>query len=144
MIRRELGFFILIGIVSVMLAYLIYKTLVSSGLLGVNWAVAAAYICGTIFGFFANRRWAFQDRRLITWRKATYYVVLYSCTLVVNIYANSIMLKLIHGIYGYILISFLVAISISTILNFIGLKYLVFNKDSSLCADMRKLMSFLT
>lgn len=143
MIRRELGFFILNGIVSVTLAYFIYRVLVTEEILGVNSANGVAYISGMIYGFFSNRKWAFQDRELVTGAKLTRYVFLHAFTLVVNISVNAIMLKVIFGMYGDILFSFLLAISFSTVLNFLGLKYLVFNQSNSIVADMKKLKVFL-
>lgn len=127
-IRREIGFFILNGIISVILAYVIYQTLVSVWVLGIHWASGTAYICGTAYGFFSNRRWAFQDRRLITRKTIVLFVTLYCFTLMVNVSVNVIMLRLIDGLRGDILLPFITAISISTILNFIGLKYFVFSQ----------------
>jgi putative flippase GtrA len=128
MIRREIGFFILNGIISVILAYIIYQTLVSGRVLGIHWASGTAYICGMAYGFFSNRRWAFQDRRLITRKTIILFATLYFFTLIVNVSVNAIMLELIAGLRGDILLPFITAISISTILNFIGLKYFVFNQ----------------
>lgn len=144
MFRRELGFFIFNGIISVIIAYLIYRSLVSNGVLGVNAANGVAYISSMAFGFFANRKWAFQDRQLVSGKKIFRYVSLHVCTLIVNIYINSLMLKLINGMHSDILLSFLVAISISTILNFLGLKYFVFNHNNSIVADIRKLRELLS
>jgi putative flippase GtrA len=143
MIRRELGFFILNGSVSVILAYLIYRALISEGVLGINWANGFAYICGMTYGFFSNRKWAFQDGRLVTRKILILYVSLYAFTLFVNVFVNLIMLQLIHGMHGDIFLSFLAAISISTILNFLGLKYFVFNPNSKATDDLRKSRKFL-
>lgn len=144
MIRRELGFFILNGIVSVIIAYLIYRFLVSNEILGINAANGVAYISGMGYGFFSNKQFAFQDRQLVTRIKVIRYVSLHACTLLVNMYINSEMLRHISGLTNDILFSFLVAISISTIINFLGLKYFVFNHNNSLIADIRKLREFLS
>jgi putative flippase GtrA len=142
MIRRELIFFILNGIVSVIIAYVIYRSLVYQGALGVNASNGVAYVSGMAFGFFANRKWAFQDRQMVSGGKIFRYISLHAFTLFVNIFVNSFMLKLVYGMFNDILISFLVAISTSTILNFIGLKYFVFNYYISIVADIKKLREF--
>lgn len=131
MISREIGFFILNGIVSVILAYIIYQALISGQILGVHWANGTAYICGMVYGFFSNRKWAFRDRRLITRETIILFTSLYIFTLLVNVSVNAIMLKFLTGLHGDNLLSFITAISISTILNFVGLKYLVFTKNAT-------------
>jgi putative flippase GtrA len=143
MIHRQFFFFILNGIVSVALAYFIYKLLISSNILGINWANGIAYISGMIFGFFANRRWTFQDRKIVSRKVITSYLFLYSLTLLVNVFINALTLKFLSNVDGHIFLSFFTAISISTILNFIGMKHFVFNQHSNLSADIKKLREFL-
>jgi putative flippase GtrA len=130
MIRRQLGIFLLNGLLSVSIAYLIYWALVSGGILSINLANGFAYLAGMAYGFFANRRWAFQDSELITGNKIARYIALHTFTLFVNVSVNSIVFYFIRGVHGDMLIAFLVAISITTILNFIGLKYWVFSKKN--------------
>ena len=144
MIRRELGFFIFNGIVSVIIAYLIYRSLVSNEILGINAANGVAYISGMVYGFFANKNFAFEDRQLVTRKKVIRYISLHAFTLVVNMYINSVMLGLISGVPNDIPLSFLTAISISTILNFLGLKYFVFYHKNIWIVDIRKLREFLS
>lgn len=130
MIRRQLGIFILNGVLSVSIAYLIYWALVSRGILSIDLANGLAYLAGMAYGFFANRRWAFQDRGLITGNKIARYIALHTFTLFVNVSVNSIVFNFIRGEHGGMLFAFLVAISITTILNFIGLKYWVFSQKN--------------
>lgn len=143
MLKRELGLFVFNGIVSVMFAYAIYWMLVFEGELGISLSNGIAYVMGMTYGFFANKKLAFRDRGQITAKKIVRYISLHAFTLVVNVSVNLAMLESIRGIYGDMLFSFMVAISISTILNFLGLKYLVFNQIQDLSAQMQKTRSLL-
>lgn len=131
MIRRQLSIFVLNGLISVSIAYLIYWALVSSGKIGINAANGLAYISGIAYGFLANRKWAFQDNELITGSKIVRYVALHVFTLTVNVLVNAIVFNLIRGMTGDMLFAFLVAISVTTILNFVGLKYWVFKRNQN-------------
>ena len=95
-----------------------------------NPANGFAYLAGMGYGFFANRKWAFQDSELITGTKIARYIAMYTLTLFVNVSVNSIVFDFIRGVHGDMLVAFLVAIFITTILNFIGLKYWVFRKKT--------------
>jgi len=136
MIRRELNFFILNGIVSVALAYFVYRVLVFEIIFDVNWANGVAYISGMLYGFFSNRKWAFQDRGFVTNKKITRYILLYMLTLIVNVTINATILNNLKGVYGAVIFSFLIAIGFSTTLNFIGLKYFVYNLNNNIIAEI--------
>ena len=142
MIRRELVFFILNFSISVILAFLVYRALVSGGVLGTNWAIGFAYTCGMAYGFFANRQWAFQDNRQVTGKIIILYVSIYAFNLFINVLVNSIMLQLTYGLRGEIFISFSVAILISTIFNFLGLKYFAFNQNRKASVDLSNSREF--
>jgi putative flippase GtrA len=57
----------------------------------------------------------------------TVFTLLYLSTLIVNVVSNEIVLKLTSQINGSLMIAFLIATSLSATLNFIGMKYIVFN-----------------
>lgn len=139
MIQRQLGIFILNGLISVSFAYLIYWTLVEVGMLGINVANGLAYVSGMSYGFFANKKWTFHDRELIAGMKIFRYIYLHVFTLLVNVTVNSVVLGSIRGIYGDMLFAFLVAISVTAILNFLGLKYWVFNRNNNKATNTKKL-----
>jgi putative flippase GtrA/SAM-dependent methyltransferase len=105
---------------------------VTENIVPINIANGLAYISGIAYGFFANKKWAFRDRELISGIKIIRYIVLHAFTLMINIAVNSFVFSFIQGINGDILFAFSIAISITMILNYIGLKYLVFNINERL------------
>ena len=131
MIRREFGLFSLNGLIAVLIAYWIYKELVSAGVI-VELANGLAYLSGMFYGFFANKRLTFRNRRNASVRQVSRYILLHGVTLAINIAVNSFMLSIYHNAPEGLLMSFLTAISISTVLNFIGLKYWVFKRGHEL------------
>lgn len=132
MLNRELGLFILNGIISVMLAFVVYWMLVFDAGLDISVSTGAAYVVGMSYGFFANKALSFQDRGRITATKVIRYVLLYLFTLVLNISINVTVLETFRLGDFAVFIAFMVAVSISTVLNFLGLKYLVFASTNGL------------
>ena len=135
MIRRELGFFVLNGIISVAIAYSVYRGLVASGLL-IEVANGIAYLAGMAYGFLANKRLAFRDRNVVSSSKVARYALLHMATLLVNVGVNSVMFDILHGLPSGLSSAFLVAIAASTVLNFLGLKYWVFKQSTDVSVDM--------
>lgn len=125
MIRRELIFFVMNGLISVAIAFGVYRALVASGML-IEVANSIAYLAGMAYGFFANRRLTFRDRSALSAGKVLRYTHLHTFTLLVNMGANLTILGMISGLLGALSAAFLGAIAISTVLNFLGLKYWVF------------------
>ena len=86
-------------------------------------AKAVAYIGGTITGFCINKIWTFKSKKFF-WREIFKYIFLYTCTAGINTFVN----KYVFVFTGLFIFSYLVATGISTIINFIGQKYFIFNK----------------
>lgn len=128
MIQKELKFFALNGVVSVVLAYGIYRGLVTGGLL-IEVANGVAYFVGMLYGFFANKRLTFRNGYVSSAGEAMRYILLHTGTLLVNVSVNSIVLEYVESLPMGFLAAFLAAITVSTALNFMGLKYWVFKKD---------------
>ncbi len=126
MIRRELKFFVINGVISVAIAYGVYSGLIYSGV-SFDVANGLAYLSGLTFGFFFNRTITFCDTESLSVMKLGRYTLLHAATLLVNVAVNSMMLRYLHGVHLAIFCSFLTAIAFSTVLNFFGLKYWVFN-----------------
>ena len=131
MIKRQVSFFALNGLIMVAIAYTIYLGLVSGGH-RIEIAAAVAYISGMAYGFFANKYLSFGHRGVASRVAILRYILLYAGTLVVNVIANSVMLDLVQGLTFGLFISFLTAIGISTVLNFAGLKYWVFPQSGEM------------
>ena len=126
-LNQQLLRFLLIGGTSVaidLIAYTVlvdfYSTMVAKGM---------SYILGMIFGFFGNKYWTFESPRASISEPAI-YIAIYAATLAFNIYSNHLCFNLLTHLqqsprfcFG---LAFLIATGASTVLNFIGMKYLAF------------------
>jgi putative flippase GtrA len=125
MIRRELAIFLIVGSLTVLIDFLIYRSLVWTGLVSVNVAKAVGFLTGTVFAYFANRFWTFAHKAHAAgsmWR----FIFLYAITLGANVLINSIALALLPNMAVTIQVPFLLATGVSASLNFIGMKLFVF------------------
>jgi putative flippase GtrA len=125
MIKRELAYFAINGSISVIIAYIVYIGLVRFGI-SMEWSNGIAYLAGMLYGFFGNKKLTFQDQGSANPVKVASYSALHMSTLFLNVHVNSIMLGHSQGVDNSITFSFLTAIAVSTIVNFIGLRYWVF------------------
>lgn len=130
MIRRELILFAINGLISVAIAFTAYLGLVASGML-IEFANALAYLAGIAYGFSANKRFTFCDGSKVSTGKVARYALLHTFTLLINIGVNSALISIMIGMQGGLSASFLGAIAVSTVLNFLGLKYWVFKPSTS-------------
>ncbi|VEB38815.1 GtrA-like protein [Legionella sainthelensi] len=125
MIKRELGLFLIVGILTVFVDFLSYRGLSELMLMDIDIAKAAGFLIGTLLAYFANRLWTFGHKSHkpgSTWR----FIVLYTSTLLVNVLINSLTLKLLDDGVTSIQLAFLVATGFSATLNFLGMKFFVF------------------
>jgi putative flippase GtrA len=129
MFRRQVVFFLINGLVSLLIAYSIYFILIHNGVT-VSLSNSLAYVIAMLYGFFANRKFAFNDNEIVSNIKIIKYIILYSFTLILNVNINSVALDIIAGFYGDLFLAFFVALSISTVINFIGMKYWVFKPSN--------------
>ena len=135
MIRRELVVFSINGLVSVVIAYGVYRGLVHNGLM-IEVANGIAYLAGMTYGFFANKRLTFRNSSEVSIRMLVYYASLNTATLLVNVGVNSMALEILRGLPGALSIAFMVAIACSTVLNFLGLKLWVFGRSGNMSVRM--------
>lgn len=124
MIRRELPRFGLVGITAVAFAYVIYRILLLADI-NVNIANGIGYITGTTFSFFANKSWTFLSASPAV-NVIGRFVVLHMGSLVANVLVNWIALFLLIDYPFAIGLAFLAGIFVSTIINFMGMKFFVF------------------
>jgi putative flippase GtrA len=125
MIRKELAIFLVVGGLTVVVDYLSYRSIVWAGLLETDPAKGAGFLTGTVFAYFANRHWTFGTRAHAAgsaWR----FVALYALTLVINIYANALILSALSGLPYPVQAAFVIATGLSATLNFLGMKLFVF------------------
>ena len=127
MIKKELTVFVVVGVITVLIDFIVYIVLVEFRLSDVNVAKGVGFVSGTIFSYFMHRIWTFGHKTHkpgTVWR----YVLLYMSTLGVNVSINSFILIFLLEFQFIILLAFLIATGASTIVNFIGMKWFVFKE----------------
>jgi putative flippase GtrA len=136
MIKRELLIFLIVGLLTVAIDFVIYRTLIYLGLDCVNIAKGMGFIGGTIFAYFANRFWTFKEpgpRSGSVARFAIVYLLSLCANIVVNYFSILMLAHLNSGIAKQqaLLLAFLLATGLSATLNFLGMKFFVFTKRST-------------
>lgn len=126
MIRRELAIFLIVGSLTVLLDFLVYRGLVWTEMLSLNMAKGIGFLAGTVFSYFANRFWTF-GHKVHAAGSAWRFGLLYATSLGANVLANSTALTALPPMATSIQVAFLLATGVSTILNFLGMKLFVFN-----------------
>jgi putative flippase GtrA len=121
-IQREETKFIIIGILAVTIDFVAYNLLILS-IESIDTSKMMSFVMGAIFGFFLNKFWTFKKKPL-RFIEILLYIGLYTLSGTLNTFSN-------YLFYSYILnlkiFAFLFATSISTVINFLGQKYIVFN-----------------
>ncbi|WP_255594672.1 GtrA family protein [Acidovorax sp. sif1233] len=130
MLRRELTIFLVVGVTTVILDFLTYRSIVALELTRVEMAKTIGFLAGTLFAYFANRIWTFGHKPKVSgtmWR----FAMLYAGTLLANVVVNSLMLKFFRANTFVINIAFIVATGFSACLNFLGMKFFVFRSRTA-------------
>lgn len=125
MIRRELGIFLVVGSLTVLVDFIVYRCLAILLDMAVDPAKAIGFVAGTIFAYFANRFWTFglsSHGSGSAWR----FAILYSLTLAANVMVNAAMLAVFQQSSLVVQAAFVIATGVSASLNFIGMKLFVF------------------
>jgi putative flippase GtrA len=131
-IKRELGIFLIVGLLTVGIDLAIYSGFIylqPFGLDSINIAKGFSFISGTIFAYFANRFWTFKQQ--ITGAGSVLrFVVVYILGLIANIAINYLYIEWFSSpalaLEYTLLIAFILATGVSATLNFIGMKFFVF------------------
>lgn len=126
MIRRELPIFIIVGSMTVLVDFSVYRGLLWSGLTPIELAKGVGFVAGTLFAYFVNKFWTFAHKDHAS-GSVFRFAVLYSLTLAANIYINQLGIKLMQGKSLALVMAFLIATTISAALNFLGMKWFVFS-----------------
>ena len=121
-IKRELNKFLFAGLAAVGTDLLVYYLLLN--LLSTEMSKGISFIIGSVVAFVINKYWTFEKPEK-SYKEMIRFGVLYLTTLGLNVMTN----KIVLDYTDIVLVSFIVATGISTILNFVGQKLLVFNKQ---------------
>ena len=131
MIKRELGIFLVVGTLTVLVDFLSYQGLLALSGWGNDTAKAIGFLVGTLFAYVANRFWTFGHQTHAgssVWR----FGLLYAATLGANVATNALMLQALGPRAGAVQLAFLVATGVSAVMNFLGMKFYVFNARAAL------------
>ncbi|TXI11514.1 MAG: GtrA family protein [Polynucleobacter sp.] len=130
--KLELAIFLIVGLLTVLIDFLIYRAPIHFNTFGFNSvdiAKGIGFIGGTIFAYFANRFWTFQQQTTNS-GSVTRFILIYILGLSANIAINHLTISWLSDaiiIPEYIpLIAFVLATGVSATLNFIGMKFFVF------------------
>ena len=146
MLKKQIFVFILIGICTVLLDYMVYRFLLyfteNSRIDNIYLEVfskTTGFLAGTLFSYFANKYITFKSQSY-KGKTLLKFIFLYATTLLINVVSNSISIFVLNqinlsnilfieinmNINDIYLLAFLFATGISAILNFIGMKWFVF------------------
>ena len=121
----EIYRYIIVGLCSVLIDFLFYYIFIYFEFLDLNYSKRLIFIMGAIFIFYANRTYVFKVDK----KKLSQYI-LFSLLYFTSFILNSIIHDYVFLISGLTLISFLSATFISTAINFIGQKFIIFKKKN--------------
>lgn len=118
--KQEILKFLVGGGTAVIVDFFTYKIFM---VLGLERTIAKtlSFICGSIVGFIINKYWTFKSPKFQI-KEILKYTVLYILTAFINSQVNKYTLLL----FGNEIFAFLCATGVSTILNFLGQKFLIF------------------
>jgi gtrA family protein len=118
--KQEILKFLVGGGTAVVVDFFTYKIFM---ILGLERTIAKtlSFICGSIVGFIINKYWTFKSPKFQI-KEILKYTVLYILTAFINSQVNKYTLLL----FGNEMFAFLCATGVSTILNFLGQKFLIF------------------
>jgi putative flippase GtrA len=123
-LRNQVLRFIVTGFVGLFTDVLTYRALVNLSV-HVTPAKALGCVAGTVVVFFINRAWTFSSQK----KNLTQFVrfsALYATSISINTVINTAVLGVIAQPW---LVAFFAATSVSTIMNFVGLKFFVFSES---------------
>jgi len=127
-IKREAGIFLVVGGLTVLIDFCIYRLLLWTGMVDVATAKTIGFLAGTVFAYVANRIWTFGHTR--SGGNIVRFVLLYASTLGVNVFINSALLHLAGRSQTGIAAAFVLATGCSAVLNFLGMKFFVFKPSA--------------
>ena len=131
MIKKELSVFLIVGISTVLVDYIFYQGMVTLQYASTDIAKTFSFIVGTLFAYGANRFWTFSHKEIAN-NSVLKFLLLYSVSLSANVFINSQFLEFLGSFDYEVLISFFFATGVSSTLNFIGMKFIVFKSTKEI------------
>lgn len=129
--RQQITRFLLVGGSSVVVDLACYNYLL--GQFDPLTAKGISYLAGMLIGFVGNKLWTFESHRNSISEPA-FYILVYGMTLLLNIGTNSLAFEMIsawsQSDQAGRFVAFLIATGVTTVVNFLGLKYIAFRQTS--------------
>ncbi len=135
--KQQTSRFLLVGLTAVAVDWLVYSLLIHQ--LSYPVAKSLSFIAGSFVSYFANKFWTFEQKER-NHREVGQFVSLYIFTLAMNTIVNSVVLNFFPSLVFF---AYLCATATSTILNFVGQKYWVFEKEKTLTHLIVAIESFV-
>lgn len=126
MIKREFGIFLIVGSLTVLVDFAVYRGLLWLDITSIDFAKGVSFLAGTVFAYFANRFWTFGHQSIAAGSVGR-FAALYLSTLIANIAVNALALKALIDAPSSLQWAFLLATGVSATLNFLGMKFFVFH-----------------
>ena len=121
----EIYRFIIVGIIAVTIDALVYFLLTFFGIFSYEHSKRISFISGAIFAFFFNRKYVFQIEKKNIYQFLG-FGLLYFISFLLNGYSHDIVIYKLN----IPAIAFLFATAVSTIINYLGQKFIIFKKNS--------------
>lgn len=125
-LHRQLVRYLIVGCAGVGIDALLYVFFLHVVGLSIPVAKTIGVVAGVIYGYFAHCRITFSAR--MTWWSAFAYCILYIVSIVQNVVTNSVLAVTLPERWYPLTVAFLAATAISVVINFIGMKLVVFKK----------------
>lgn len=120
-LRNQMLKFIVTGFCGLFSDVAVYRLLVQLGI-HVTPAKALGCVTGTVVVFFINRAWTFSTTQR-SMAQIFRFALLYGSTIVLNTTLNTLALRVVPNPWQ---VAFVFATAITTMINFVGLKFVVF------------------
>lgn len=124
MILKQIVFFLIIGVATILIDYLTYMFLVFF-ISNIGVAKSIGFIIGSIFSFRVNRDITFNVKNHSI-SHLSKFTLLYFASMIINVFANFFLLDLFTNSNLKVQVSFTLATFISATINFVGMKFIVF------------------
>ncbi len=118
---EEIFKFLLTGIIAVLIDAIVYFFLYFNLEFHAEISKRISFISGALFIFIVNRSFVFRIKK-----KNIYQVLLFSTLYLISFFANSYSHDYIYYNFYNIWFAFIIATIVSTIINYLGQKYVVF------------------
>jgi putative flippase GtrA len=125
-LRNQIARFVVAGFMGLFTDLAVYRGLVALEM-HVTPAKALGCISGTVLVFFVNRAWTFASQQT-SLTQFVRFSMLYATSITVNTTLNTFGLQILPEPWQ---VSFIFAAGVSTVMNFLGSKFLVFKPEGT-------------